>query len=71
MHTDKELLLIMEFRSVFLRDLLLFLDKEFVVSCLPLCRLTISPITRRSECREKAIVLYSDYCEMFVNTCVR
>lgn len=52
-HTDRELLLIIEFRSDFFRDLLLFLgglvEEEFIVSFLPLCRLTISPITRRSE----------------------
>ena len=55
-HTDRELLLIIEFRSDFFRDLLLLLlflgglvDEEFIVSFFPLCRLTISPITRRSE----------------------
>jgi hypothetical protein len=74
-HTDRESLLIIEFRSFVFRDRLLFLrcptDEEFIVSFLPLCRLTISPITRRSECREKAIMLCFDTYQTFVNTFIK
>jgi hypothetical protein len=74
-HTDRESLLIIEFRSFVFRDRLLFLrcptDEEFIVSFLPLCRLTISPITRRSECREKAIRLCFDIYQTFVNTFIK
>ena len=51
----------MEFRSVFFRDRSLFFEfgfigEELIESVFPLCRLTISLITRRSVCREKAII---------------
>ena len=54
-----------EFRSVIFRDRLLLIwllrVDESIVSLLPLCRLTISPITRRSDCREKAIIMDLDF----------